>query len=132
MRAHAERLLDGTGIDFELDAQGMTGRLSPELETALYRALQEALSNVLRHSEATRVRIALTRYDGVFEGEVQDDGKGFDPQSLNLDGQSPRGLGLLGMRERVTQCGGQLEIISRPGSGTLIRIRVPLEAVKYD
>jgi len=132
MRAHAERLLAGTGVDFELDVQGMTGRLSPELETALYRTLQEALSNVVRHAEATRVRIALARHDGVFEGEVQDDGKGFDPQSLNLDGQSPRGLGLLGMRERVTQCGGQLEIISQPGSGTLIRIRVPLEAVRYD
>lgn len=132
LRAHAERVLDGTGIAFELDAQGMLGRLSPELETTLYRTLQEALSNIVRHAEAQRVRIVLVRHPTVFEGEISDDGKGFDPESLHPEGHSPRGLGLLGMRERVMQCGGELDIVSRPGGGTLLRIRVPLQEVLSD
>jgi signal transduction histidine kinase len=127
LRAHAERLLAGTGIAFELDDRGMTDRLHPEMETALYRAFQEALSNVVRHAGATRVRIALARRDGVFEGEIVDDGQGFDPQAVHMDGKSPRGLGLLGMQERVAQCGGQLEIISRRGGGTRLRIHIPIE-----
>lgn len=132
VRAHAERLLAGTGIAFELNAREFTGRLPQEVETAVYRTFQEALSNVVRHAEAKRVRVVLTRRDGAFEGEIVDDGKGFDPETLHLDGQSPRGLGLLGMRERVTQCGGQLRIVSEPGKGTQLRIRVPLEDVPCD
>jgi signal transduction histidine kinase len=126
LRTHADRVLDGTGISFELKYNGLTERLSPEIETAMYRIFQEALSNVSRHSRAKHVSIDLTLHDGVLESEVQDDGRGFDPQTINMNGANPRGLGLLGIEERVSQCGGQLEIISQPGRGTRLLIRLPL------
>lgn len=127
LRANADRLLAGTGITFDLDSRGLSDRLQPEMETALYRIFQEALSNVLRHSGAEQVHIKLARRDNVFDGEIVDNGHGFDPQTVRLNGDAPRGLGLLGMQERVAQCGGQLEIISKPGSGTCIRIRIQLK-----
>ncbi len=131
LRTNAERTLDGSGITFELNANGLVKRLSPELETAMYRIFQEALSNVRRHSAANHVHINLSIHDGVLESEVQDDGRGFDPQAIDLDGDNPRGLGLLGIKERVSQCGGQLEIISKPGAGTLIQIRIPLSEADF-
>lgn len=97
----------------------------------MYRIFQEALSNVRRHSAANHVHINLSIHDGVLESEVQDDGRGFDPQAIDLDGDNPRGLGLLGIKERVSQCGGQLEIISKPGAGTLIQIRIPLSEADF-
>jgi signal transduction histidine kinase len=131
LHAHAEKLLAGSGVGFTLDDSGLRDRLPQELETALYRTFQEAMSNIVRHAGAQHVRVTLVRRDGVFEGEIRDDGRGFDPQAVNLDGKASRGLGLLGMRERVMQCGGQLEIISKPGSGTRLRIQVPLEEIAY-
>ncbi len=129
LRTHAERYLNGSGIHFELNINGLSGRLPPDIETTLYRIFQEALNNVRRHSDAKHVRITLAQHDSLFTGEIQDDGKGFDPQTVELNEDSPRGLGLLGIQERVAQCGGQLEIISKPGSGTLIRVRFPISEV---
>jgi signal transduction histidine kinase len=126
LRAHAERTLKDTAIKFELDAHQLTHRLPPEIETALFRTFQEALSNVVRHSEARQVRMSLALCDGAFEGEIVDDGCGLDLQAVQANGHTPRGLGLLGMQERVAQCGGSLEILSRPGGGTRLRIHIPL------
>ncbi len=126
LRVYAERLLVDTGITFNLNTDELTARLPPEVETTLYRLYQEALSNVMRHAGAKQVTIRLAQNGDVFEGEISDDGQGFDPEMMRVDGHSPRGLGLLGMQERVEQCAGQLEVISRRGGGTLIRIRIPL------
>jgi signal transduction histidine kinase len=126
LRVYAERLLSGTGITFELDVESLTERLPPTIETALYRIFQETLSNVVRHAGAKHVRIRLAQCDGSFEGGIADDGQGFDYETVRMDGHSPHGLGLLGIQERVVQCGGQLEIVSRPGNGTHIYIRIPL------
>lgn len=131
LRTHAERSLDGSGITFELNTNGVVKRLSPELETAMYRIYQEALSNVRRHSQANHVRINLSIHDGMLESQVQDDGQGFDPQTIDMDGEHIRGLGLLGINERVNQFGGELEIISHPGSGTQIRIRMQLAEADF-
>jgi signal transduction histidine kinase len=131
LKVHAERMLEDTGIEFRLEAQSMKGRLPEELETALYRMFQEALSNAVRHSAARHVDIRMARSNGVFEADIVDDGCGFDPDTLQFDGHSPRGLGLLGMRERVTLCGGGLDIISRPGKGTRLHIRIPV-AMRHD
>lgn len=131
LRTHAERSLDGSGITFKINTDGLNKRLSPELETALYRIFQEALSNIRRHSEAKHVRINLSLHDGVLESEVQDDGLGFDLQSIDMDGDNPCGLGLLGIKERVSQFGGELEIISHPGSGTKIHILLPLAEADF-
>ncbi|HEX9027635.1 MAG TPA: ATP-binding protein [Anaerolineales bacterium] len=121
-----ERLFNGSGILFTLDSSALGQRLPPSVETALYRVFQEALSNVLRHSGAGQVKVTLARSDGFFEGEVVDNGCGFDYENLPQPAEDPRGLGLMGMQERVAQCGGSLEINSRSGGGTCIHVRIPL------
>lgn len=126
LRSHAERVLPADRITFQLETEGLNGRLPPEIETALYRAIQEAISNVIRHAQATRLRIRLMRHDGLLEAEIVDNGRGFDPEAVDTDGQSTRGLGLSGMMERVTQCGGELEVLSHPGKGTRVIIRILL------
>jgi len=132
LQAFAERLLPANTIAFHMNTDGLNGRLPPAIETALYRIYQEALSNVVRHARASQVSIMLAQENGFFVGEVADDGVGFIPQSMLQDENNPRGLGLLGMRERAEQCGGELEIISKPGKGTRIRIYIPLEATNYE
>jgi signal transduction histidine kinase len=96
-------------------------RLPAETETALYRIVQEALTNVLKHAEATRVTVRLRRGDRFVEVVVQDDGTGFDPQNVR-DG----GLGLVGMRERVALLGGRMGVDSSQGAGTMLRAEVPI------
>jgi signal transduction histidine kinase len=92
---------------------------SPELATAVFRILQESLTNVARHSGASAVRIRLARGGDAIELEVADDGRGFDPDATRT------GYGLLGMRERAQALGGSLEIRSAPGAGSRVRLRLP-------
>jgi two-component system, NarL family, sensor histidine kinase DevS len=92
-----------------------SGGLAPELETTTYRLIQEALTNVIKHAQATGVRVAVAADGEHVLVEVQDDGVGFDP------GEPAAGFGLAGMRERVYLAGGTLEVESTPGQGTLIR-----------
>jgi len=96
-------------------------RLPAETETVLYRIVQEALTNVLKHAEATRVTVRLRRGDRFVEVVVQDDGSGFDPQNVR-DG----GLGLVGMRERVALLGGRMAVDSSQGAGTMLKAAVPI------
>jgi signal transduction histidine kinase len=125
LRGYADRLLAHSDICFALDAVGLTTRLLPSVETSLYRVFQETLNNVVRHAAASRISIRLAHSNGAFEGEIVDDGKGFDLSAVRLDGQSPHGLGLMGIQERITQCGGEVEIITEPGQGTRVNIRIP-------
>lgn len=125
LRSLASRLFAETGIEWKVDAQALPDRLPPEIETVLYRICQEALCNVLRHAGATEVCLTLTQYPDHLEGVIVDNGQGFDPGLVSLDGNNPQGLGLIGMRERAAQCGGQLRIESAPGTGTQIRISIP-------
>ena len=98
-------------------------RLPRAVETTLYRVLQEAISNIVKHAAASKVGVTLeTTPDGVVL-IIEDDGKGFEPETVNR-GASPR-LGLLGMRERVALIRGKLEIETAPGSGTTLIIRAP-------
>lgn len=132
LRIHAERTLNGSCIQFELHTDGISSRLPPDIEVALYRIFQEALNNVRRHSEAKRVCIKLALHDGTIVSEIQDDGKGFDLPSVQFREHGPRGLGLLGIQERVIQYGGQLEINSKPGNGTRLRVIFPISEVDCD
>ena len=105
-----------------LTTEGLDGQPLPDaVNIALYRVGQEALSNVLRHAAASRVRVVLARVDA---GEVQlmvsDDGRGFDVQA------DTRGLGLLGAGERAAALGGTLRVSGGPGEGTTLRLRLPL------
>ncbi len=126
LQAHAERCLDGSGIAFELNTDGLTGRLEPEMETSLYRIYQEALNNVRRHSGAKKVSITISKHDDFIQSKIQDDGRGFDLKKLDLNKDSPHGWGLLGIKERVSQWGGEVEIVTEPGKGTLIHLRFPI------
>ncbi|HEX7117934.1 MAG TPA: ATP-binding protein [Longimicrobiales bacterium] len=122
IQAYARTLAEGTGLAISVDAERGGGRLTPEAELALYRMVQEALSNVVRHAEATRARVHFrpTRQSVVVV--VEDDGRGFPVDEVMEAG---RGLGLFGMRERAGYVGGQVEIDSKVGEGTRVRITVP-------
>lgn len=94
--------------------------LPKEKEVALFRVVQEALTNVLRHAHAQRVRVELWRDGDRLFGVVEDDGMGFDPE------KTPPSVGLLGMQERVQSLGGSLHLRSCPGHGTRVEFGVPL------
>jgi len=99
--------------------------LSSERETTLFRAIQEAIRNVARHSEATQVLIQVEERKHDLQVEIEDDGHGFDLASVAVPGPSGRGLGLLGMRERLSMVGGAVEVISSADAGTRVILRVP-------
>jgi signal transduction histidine kinase len=119
-----ERLTDGfaehTGIAVDLETGAVTERLSPEVETAIYRIVQEALTNVVKHADARRVSVVLTRTDGRIKAVIEDDGKGFDPTASD-DG----GVGLVGMRERIELLDGTLAVESSATAGTTVAAEVP-------
>jgi signal transduction histidine kinase len=92
--------------------------------TAVFRILQESLTNVQRHAHATRVEVSLRHEIGQLLLRVEDNGRGIRAQQL----RDPRSIGLVGMRERALLLGGQLEIRSHPGAGTVIELRIPLRA----
>jgi signal transduction histidine kinase len=103
-------------------------RLDPELESTIYRVVQEALTNVSRHAQATSAVVSVREHDGVVRASVTDDGRGL-PQA-NLLGPRGDGLeggfGMSGMRERAELVGGELEFLPAPGKGTVMRLTVPL------
>jgi PAS domain S-box-containing protein len=101
-----------------------SARLPPEVETNLYRILQEALQNVSKHAGADHVSVLLERRDGQAVLIVEDNGRGYDPEHEVAAG-SGKGMGTTNMRERAALVGGTLEIESSPGSGTTIFVRVP-------
>jgi signal transduction histidine kinase len=112
-------------IDFQ--TVGLEGvRLPPAVETALYRIVQEALTNVVQHANANRVSLLLEARTGVVTAIVEDDGQGFEVERLMRDPVDKRWLGLYGMRERAEQLGGRLTIESAPGAGTTVFVEVPL------
>ena len=100
--------------------------LPPDLATACYRVIQEALTNVIRHASAHHVWVELKQSESVLELVVRDDGVGFDV-APTLEQAARRGsFGLLGMAERVQLLGGTFQMDSEPGSGTRIRVSFPL------
>ncbi len=121
----AEGVSKRVGLPVSVDGP-RNGRLPFSIETALYRAVQEALNNVAKHAHAKRVQISLGRREGMIRCSVKDDGAGFEVSSA-LGRKGDRGLGLIGIRERLDALGGKLEIFSRPGKGTEMVITVPLE-----
>lgn len=121
-------LADGVSrrTNLRVDVEGAGGaRMAPRIETAIYRAAQEALQNAVKHASATRVVIRLRRTRGVIRCSVLDDGVGFPAEAPATRGAAP-GLGLIGIRERVANVGGDVEIRSERGRGTEILVRVPL------
>ncbi len=112
----------GVPMDYQCKNGPSSERLPREVEVTLYRVAQEAITNVIRHAEASQASIILLREGKNTTLVVEDDGKGFDTTKLNFRDSSC--LGLMGMEERVSLIGGELVIESQPGKGAMIRIRV--------
>jgi signal transduction histidine kinase len=98
------------------------------VETALYRIMQEALSNVARHAGAHHVRVTMERRDGTVSLVIEDDGHGFDPARPAAPPTAARGLGIHSMRERAAVHKGTLTIEAAPGRGTRVAVEIPLTA----
>ncbi len=117
----AETFSERSGIVTVVEPNIGAKRLPPETETVLYRLVQEALTNIVKHSAATRVSIVVSRRGGGVKALVEDNGRGFAPAEV-----SPDALGLVGMRERLALVGGSLAVESTPGEGTALAAYVPL------
>jgi signal transduction histidine kinase len=116
-----------TGSSFQLDVDSLDERLPPDLEIACFRVIQEALTNIVRHAQAEHVVVQLRRAGDEVYLEVQDDGIGFDVQAALDRAVQGQSLGLLGMRERVSLAGGQIDILSTPGGGSEVRVRFQID-----
>lgn len=118
--------LDDPGITARVEVGGDERELPPQVETALFRVVQEGITNILKHAEAQNVVLTVEFRDSGIFVELEDDGLGFDPGAVNLKGDEPRGLGLFGMRERIMLLGGEFLVESGPGRGTRLAASVPL------
>jgi len=118
--------LKTAGIKAKFDTAGRARRLVAQVETTLFRVVQEAFNNIVKHSQARKTDISLHFRKRVIEVRIKDDGIGFDVEEAVSSKDRPRGLGLLGMKERIELVDGTLNISSRPGDGTEINIKIPL------
>lgn len=132
VRWQAQNRLEPAGIRVDVQLKGEGRRLSPSVETALYRVIQEAITNVLKHAQASYVELDLDlSRDVQATVRIEDNGIGFDPVQ-QTGTRSDGGIGLFGMQERINLIGGELSIDSALGEGTEIRVTVPLAPVVMD
>jgi len=118
LRWQAREASKRTSMDVSVATESVSDQLPDEYKTCVYRVVQEALHNCSRHSQATTVRIRVHQQPTGLTLSIQDDGQGFD---VDLS----KGLGLLGIEERVSRLGGKCEVHSRRGSGTILAIELP-------
>jgi len=114
------RFAHQTDLEVKLDVTFEEPRFAPEIESTVYRLVQEALTNIAKHARATNVSVRLRDSDCDIDLVVRDDGAGFDPQHQSS------GFGLIGMRERLALVNGTLHVESSPGAGTLLRASIPV------
>jgi len=128
LRGYVEGFAERSGIKVDMEIPDDFGRLSQELETAIFRIVQESLTNIHRHSGSPMARIGISRSLGNVNVEVQDQGKGLSLENrIAMESTGRAGVGIRGMRERVRQLGGDLRIASGPnGVGTTILVRLPI------
>jgi signal transduction histidine kinase len=126
LRWYVDGFAERSKITVDLELPNDFGRLSRELETAIFRTVQECLTNIHRHSESPTVQIRIARSDNTVCVEVEDRGKGIPPEKQQeIASAGASGVGLRGMRERIRQLGGSLEIGS-DGKGTVVVARLPI------
>jgi signal transduction histidine kinase len=126
VRWYAARHLEPLGIAVKCEFEDVESRVPHEVATAVFRIVQEALLNVARHAGAEDVLVQIAAGEKDLLIEVEDDGKGFDPGSVVEPSETGRGLGLLGMRERVEILGGKMSLDSAPGEGTHLAFEIPI------
>lgn len=125
VRSHARSVEETTGLEVELEIEPVADGLEEEAQLALYRIVQEALSNVVRHADASRAVIHMRLREDRLVAQVEDDGRGFEPDDVS-PGRMDR-LGLIGMEERAALVDGTVRVDSSPGEGTRVRLEIPVE-----
>jgi signal transduction histidine kinase len=124
LHSQVKKYLEPAGIQVQLRAAGLKDELPAEVETAVFRVVQEAITNIARHAHASEANISLTKKEDRLIVRVEDNGVGFDPDHVMH--RQRRAWGLRGMEERITLLGGKFYVGSRPGNGTLVLAEVPL------
>ncbi len=124
IESHARSMADAGGLRLDLAVEDQQRVLAPEVELAVYRIVQESLSNVVRHAGAETVYVGVKRTGPALEIVIHDDGRGFLLERTLDD--AARGLGLFGMQERASYIGGTVDIDTWPGRGTRVRVRIPI------
>jgi two-component system sensor histidine kinase UhpB len=133
IRWFARSRLEEAGVHVRLDiANEAAHRLPPQLETTLYRIAQEAITNIVRHADATLATIHLTRENSHICLRIEDDGYGFDVVQTPHQAVHLQHFGLLGMRERAELVGGAVTLASQPGRGTCLEVTLPLDETGAD
>src|SRR6266446_2544591 len=127
MESIAEKHRETSGLEVRVGCSDPGMRFTPAVELLLFRVFQEGLSNVVKHAAASHVDVRLTREPEAVLLEIEDDGRGFDAHAYFRTPSPSTGLGLVSMRERVAHFGGALRVSARPGNGTRIVVRVPVE-----
>ncbi|MEH2529342.1 two-component system sensor histidine kinase UhpB [Bradyrhizobium sp. AZCC 1588] len=123
------------GVRIDIQTFGRDNSLPPDVAAVLYRLVQEGLTNVLKHASASKVSIVLEKKSDGLALVLEDDGVGFDPESVSrnaMRGGQPSGLGLSGMKERVALLGGTIAVESTPGRGSTIFVQIPLEVQEME
>jgi signal transduction histidine kinase len=128
LRWLARTLEQRTGLAVELEVEGIDERLDPDLETLVFRVVQEALNNVVKHAGVSSTKVALKAGTGHLSLQVADQGRGFDVASAWRTSAESSGCGLRGIQDRVELFGGRFQVHSKPGGGTELRVRVPLNS----
>ena len=125
---HLKALTDRSGVRIELDAANSGVNIPAAMNVTVFRLVQEAVNNALRHAQARKIRVTLRDDAETLLLIVEDDGIGFDREAVALRAKRGEHLGLLGMTERARSAGGTIVLDSRPGSGSRIEVRIPLES----
>jgi signal transduction histidine kinase len=128
VRWYVEKQAERGGLVAEILDRVARKRVPAEIETACFRVVQEAVTNVVRHAQARRVTVEITIEDAEVRLVVRDDGAGFDVTRVGRGTTLGGSFGILGMQERVALAGGRFELDSAPGRGTVVRARFPLAA----
>jgi two-component system, NarL family, sensor histidine kinase UhpB len=128
LRWYIKQYQQTCGVEVDFTATGLKQRLPAEVETALYRVIQESLTNTAKHARARRAWVAVSEEPGRVTAHVQDDGQGFDAAAVLRSPWQDRGLGIAGMQERAMLLDGTVRIESQPGHGTNIDVTIPLPA----
>ncbi|MFV2043176.1 MAG: ATP-binding protein [Anaerolineales bacterium] len=129
LRWYAQDCLEKMGVDVEFEVRGAERRLAPLLETAVFRIIQEAVNNIVRHANATETLIRLEWMPSMLKVVVEDDGRGFDVEKITSGEDPENHFGILGMMERISLMGGKIAMESLPGRGTRVLFEVPVQEV---
>ena len=127
IRRYLDAFQDKTGLDINLVVTGSERRLESHREVLVFRALQEVLTNVRDHAQASKVKVSVDIHERQVRTVIEDDGRGFDPDAPEDSAGSGQGLGLQKLHERIGQVGGSIEVQSNPGQGTRIVFSIPTE-----